>query len=440
MSEAVEVNFDGLVGPTHSFAGLSYGNIASRDNAQAISNPRAAALQGIAKMRALHERGVPQGILPPHPRPDIRALRSVGFSGTDAEVLAAAHVNDISLLWRASSASAMWVANAATVSPSSDTSDGRVHITPANLVTQWHRAIEAPFTTRLLREVFSDSQRVAVHDPLPCSSELADEGAANHTRLAASHNSPGVELFVYGGSGGDAPGPKRFPARQTLLASQAVARLHGVKQVVFAQQSPEAIDAGGFHNDVVSVGNTSLFLMHEQAYLDPGTLKAQLREHLPELTIVEIPQSLVSLDEAVSSYLFNSQLVSVADGAPVLVAERRCGDFVGALSAIEMLLEQGHISEVIWVDLDESMRNGGGPACLRLRVQLTPEELRSVNPGFLVDEAKLDELEEWVKKHYREILTPADLGQSELLDEVGVAFGALEEILDAPGLFSVGET
>ncbi|MFV1991120.1 MAG: N-succinylarginine dihydrolase [Acidimicrobiales bacterium] len=437
MSEVVEVNFDGLVGPTHTFAGLSYGNIASSDNAQAISNPRAAALQGIAKMRALHERGIPQGVLPPHVRPDVTALRSVGFVGSDAEVLTAVQVSDVSLLWRVSSASAMWVANAATVSPSSDTSDGRVHITPANLVTQWHRAIEVPFTTRLLRRVFDDSQRFVVHDPLPRSSELGDEGAANHTRLAASHDSPGVELFVYGSSGGDAPGPQRFPARQTLLASQAVARLHGVERAVFAHQAPAAIDAGGFHNDVVSVGSSSLFLMHEQAFLEPGMLKAQLRENVPELTIVEIPRSLVSLEEAVPSYLFNSQLVFLPDGTNVPVAERRCEDFIGALGAIEMLLELGHISEVVWVDLDESMRNGGGPACLRLRVQLTREELEKVNQGFLVDDAKLLALERWVKKHYRDLLMPADLAQPELLDEVGAAFESLEEILDSPGLFSV---
>ncbi len=435
MSEAVEVNFDGLVGLTHSFAGLSYGNLASSQNSQAVSNPRAAALQGLAKMRVLHSRGIPQGVLPPQLRPAVPALRSLGFSGSDEEVVTNAQRVDESLVWKAASASAMWVANAATVSSSSHTADRRVHLSPANLVTQWHREIEAPFTTKVLRTVFADERHFVVHDPLPGSSELGDEGAANHTRLAMSHGSAGVELFVYGTAGSGAAAPQKYPARQTLLASQAVARRHRVERVVFAQQSPAAIDAGAFHNDVVAVGNGSLFLMHEDAFLDTGSVTARLRDYVPELAIVSVRRSVVSLGEAVASYLFNSQLVSLQDGTTVLVAESRCRDHAGALRTIEMLLADGHITEVIWVDLAESMRNGGGPACLRLRVQVTPEELAAIHPGFLVDEAKLAALEAWVGEHYRDRLVPADLADPSLGEEVRAALSALEVILDAPGLF-----
>jgi succinylarginine dihydrolase len=436
VSEAVEVNFDGLVGQTHSFAGLSYGNVASSQNSQAVSNPRAAALQGLAKMRALHNRGIPQGVLPPQPRPAVPALRSLGFSGSDEEVVTNAQRVDESLVWKAASASSMWVANAATVSPSSDTADAKVHITPANLVTQWHREIEAMFTTKVLRTVFADERYFTVHDPLPGSSELGDEGAANHTRLSMSHGSAGVELFVYGTAGSGTVTPQKYPARQTLLASQAVARRHRVARAVFAQQSPAAIDAGAFHNDVVAVGNGSLLLMHEDAFLDVGSVGAQLRDHHPELAIVSVSRSVVSLEEAVASYLFNSQLVSLQDGTTVLVAETRCRDHAGALGTIEMLLADRHITEVIWVDLAESMRNGGGPACLRLRVQVTAEELAAIHPGFLVDEARLAALEAWVGEHYRDRLVPADLADPSLGQEVRVALEALEAILGVPDLFS----
>ena len=138
---SVEVNFDGIVGPTHNYAGLAVGNLAATGNAGAVSNPRAAALQGLSKMRVLSDMGFAQGVLPPHERPSMRTLRSLGFSGTDEKILAdvAQHPR---LLQAAASGAAMWVANAGTVSPSPDTPDGRVHFTPANLASQLHRSIE----------------------------------------------------------------------------------------------------------------------------------------------------------------------------------------------------------------------------------------------------------------------------------------------------------
>ncbi len=124
---AAEVNFDGLVGPTHNFGGLSAGNIKSLENAGRVSNPRAAALQGLAKMRLLMRLGVAQAVLPPHERPHIETLRRFGFCGSDAEVLQRAFKADPTLVVNAASASAMWAANAATASPGADTPDGRLH-------------------------------------------------------------------------------------------------------------------------------------------------------------------------------------------------------------------------------------------------------------------------------------------------------------------------
>ena len=74
-----ETNFDGLVGPTHSYAGLSYGNVASARNQGAAGNPRKAALQGLAKMEAVAALGLVQGVLPPHERPHVPTLRALGF-------------------------------------------------------------------------------------------------------------------------------------------------------------------------------------------------------------------------------------------------------------------------------------------------------------------------------------------------------------------------
>src|SRR5208337_2119308 len=143
------------------------------------------------------------------------------------------------------SSSSMWAANAATVSPSADTADARVHFTPGNLVSQFHRSIEAEFTAAVFKLLFKDERVFAHHPPLPSSLHFSDEGAANHTRLCGKHGQPGTEIFAYGRAAFDPSerGPAHFPARQTLEASQAIARLHQVESAgtVFARQNPEAI-------------------------------------------------------------------------------------------------------------------------------------------------------------------------------------------------------
>jgi len=136
-----EVNFDGLVGPTHNYAGLSFGNVASLNNANAKSSPKQAAKQGLAKAKALADMGMVQGVLAPQERPDIAALRRLGFTGSDARVLESAAKQSREIFLACCSASSMWTANAATVSPSADTADGRVHFTPANLTHKFHRPL-----------------------------------------------------------------------------------------------------------------------------------------------------------------------------------------------------------------------------------------------------------------------------------------------------------
>src|SRR5437773_559405 len=308
-TEPLEVNFDGLPGPTHNYSGLAIGNLASERNKNFVANPRQAALQGLAKMKALADRGFAQGVLPPHERPDLAALRALGFAGSEQEILAKTARQAPQLLAACSSAAAMWVANAATVSPSADTADGRVHFTPANLVTHFHRSLEAATTTRVLRALFADARRFVVHDPLPAAHQLADEGAANHTRFAT-----GVEFFVYGRTGLDsqAPLPRRFPARQTREASEAIARRHALspERVVFAQQHPDAIDAGVFHNDVIAVGSGSVLFCHERAYVDQDAVLAALAARIGKTFMpIVVRESEVTLERAVSTYLFNSQLL-----------------------------------------------------------------------------------------------------------------------------------
>ena len=440
--KAQEANFDGLVGPTHSYSGLSFGNVASQSNAASIANPRSAAKQGLRNMKALADLGFLQGVLPPHERPSVRVLRSLGFTGSDHQIIVQAAAQAPELLAAASSASAMWVANAATISPSSDTPDTQVHFTPANLSSKLHRAIEAPTTARILRAVFRDPRHFAFHEPLLGVPALGDEGAANHTRFCSSYGDAGVALFVYGRSEyGGGPQPARFPARQTREASAAIARLHGLRAdaTVFAQQHPDVIDAGVFHNDVIAVGNRDVLLCHEAAFVNQPGVYAELRDKMARygalLRIVEVPASAVSVQDAVSSYLFNSQLLTRADGKNVLVVPKECRDNPRVAAYLDALTVQHDvIDEVLVFDLRESMRNGGGPACLRLRVVLNEAECAAVNPLVWMNDMRFAILDAWIDRHYRDRLTDADLADPALLDESRAALDDLTGIL---GLGSV---
>lgn len=429
-----EVNFDGLVGPTHNYAGLSFGNVASQSNAASASNPRAAALQGLAKMRRLAGLGLKQAVLPPQERPDVATLRRLGFGGSDAAVIATASRQAPALFQACCSASSMWTANAATVAPSPDTADGRVHFTPANLVDRFHRSLEHPTTTRVLRAIFRDERRFAVHPALPAHAHFGDEGAANHTRLAPQHGAPGVHVFVYGRrAGGDGPAPSRYPARQTREACEAVARLHGLDPArsVFIQQNPAVIDAGVFHNDVIAVGNGQVLFAHEQAFLDRDAAHAALRAACGEgLTIVEVGSDEMPVAEAVRSYLFNSQLLTLPDGRMALLLPGECETSAPVRACLERVLAADNpIAQLEFANLRESMRNGGGPACLRLRVVLEDAEIAAAAPGVFLDEALYARLTAWVEKHYRDRLTVADLADPALLDECRRALDELTTLL-----------
>lgn len=412
-----EINFDGIVGPSHNYGGLSLGNLASQRNAGQVSQPRAAALQGLDKMRANLALGLAQGIFVPHPRPNHAWLARLGTGIEQSETPIAAN---------ALSASAMWAANAATVSPAPDTSDGKCHLTVANLKTMPHRSHEWPATLAQLRLAFASAERFAVHDPVPTA--FGDEGAANHMRLASAHGERGVEIFVYGVSGGP------FPARQNVEASKAIARLHQLdpERTFFAQQSEEAIAAGAFHNDVVAVANERVLFAHEKAFSDRHALVDFCEANVRGFEFVEVPESEVPLADAVSSYLFNAQLVSPPDGEMTLVAPSECRGTPSVWRWIEgHLAGNGPIRRVEIVDVRQSMGNGGGPACLRLRVVADPS---TVDSRFIVDDAKLDLIADTIERHWPVQIHNDDLQDAALIRDIEGARLALLEALDLAGL------
>lgn len=407
-----EINFDGIIGPSHNYAGLSLGNIASATNAGDASGPRAAALQGVAKMRHNLDAGLAQGFFMPLDRPNIAWLESLGCD------LASAPPH---LRAQAFSASSMWAANAATVSPAPDTADRRCHLTVANLGTMPHRSHEWRGTLAQLRLAFAHPA-FAVHDPVPLP--FGDEGAANHMRLTRAHGEPGVEIFVYGVGGG------RFPARQHRDASAAVARRHGLspERTLFLQQSDEAIAAGAFHNDVVAVANERVLLTHELAFQDRDNAYAAIRAAFPEVEIVEVPAAAVSLADAIRSYLFNAQLVTLTDGGQGLVLPTEARDTAAVWSWLEQhVAGNGPIRRLMPVDVRQSMANGGGPACLRLRVVADPA---TVDPRFIASHDRLDRVAAVIERHWPETIVPADLASPALATDVRRARAALLEALD----------
>ncbi|MBM7455021.1 succinylarginine dihydrolase [Oceanisphaera litoralis] len=438
----LEANFDGLVGPTHNYAGLSYGNVASQRNAQHASSPKQAARQGLQKMKALTDLGLVQGVLAPQERPDLHTLRRLGFTGSDAQVLEKAFREDPVLLAACCSASSMWTANAATVSPGADTLDGRIHFTPANLTSKFHRSIEHEVTGRILGRVFADERYFSHHAALPANEYFGDEGAANHTRLCADYGQAGVELFVYGRSAFDQsrPAPRRYPARQTLEASRAVARLHGLNDdtAIFIAQNPEVIDQGVFHNDVIAVGNQNVLFYHQQAFLDTQAALDEIRRKLPdtELHFIEVPTADVPVRDAVKSYLFNTQIVTLRPGHMAIIAPSECADTPSVKAYLDKLLTLNTpIREIHFMDVKQSMRNGGGPACLRLRVAMTDAEQAATNPACLMNEALFDRLNRWVDRHYRDSLSLNELRDPALLLESRAALDELTQILQLGSVY-----
>lgn len=408
----VEINFDGIVGPSHNYAGLSLGNLAATAHAGEVSFPRAAALQGLDKMRANRALGLAQGFFLPLPRPNHRFLTAIAADLTTDQALIAA-------AW---SASSMWTANAATVSPAPDTRDGRCHLTTANLVTMPHRFQEWMDTSRQLAIAFADSGHFCLHSPVMAC--FGDEGAANHMRMGASHGEAGLEIFVYGRPGG------RFPARQHEQASRIVARSHGLDpaRVLFVEQNPAAIDAGAFHNDVVAVANETVLFAHELAFADAQSTYDAIRARLPQAEFVIVPDSAVSLAEAIRTYLFNAQLVTLPAGGMALVIPTEAHDSHAVRAWLDgMLASNGPIRQVIPVNVKQSMANGGGPACLRLRVVADPA---TVDQRFIFGPAQEDAITRVIEEWWPEQIDPGDLGSSTLESEVVQARIKLLEALD----------
>ena len=439
-----EINFDGLIGPTHNYSGLSDGNIASKENFLSVSNPKEAALQGLKKAKILINAGLNQGLFLPHERPFIPGLKKLGFSGDNETILKSAYEYSKVLLSNFSSASSMWAANAATISPSPDTKDGKVHITPANLNTMFHRSLESDFTYTQCKLIFSDTCFV-VHKPALSISGYGDEGAANHLRISKTHEDKGFEIFVFGESAFKEEAfaeyqKTSFIKRQALEVSKSVALSHKLDRnnVFYLQQHPRAIDKGSFHNDIVSLSNENIFIAHEKAFLNRDVLNHVLKHlelEVENFNYIEIPDKEIPLDDIISSYLLNSQLFTNGEGEMQLILPAEVQNYENCMQWLDKLKQTSDVKLFDFVNIKQSMMNGGGPACLRLKVILNEDEINKVNKNFILNNKRLELIEDLIEREYRDELYPDDLKDPSLLDESRRVLDELTQIFSTGSIY-----
>ena len=426
MTYSGEINFDGIIGPTHNYAGLSQGNLASQKNLHQTSNPQAAALQGLDKMRLIMEQGIPQGFFLPHERPHLPTLRKLGFGGTDEEVINQVAKKNPALLKNIYSASSMWAANAATFSPSIDSYDQNIHITPANLNSMFHRSIEHEFTKVQLELMFGVAAQV--HAPIKNISGYGDEGAANHLRVSAQHLKPGFQIFVFGSSAFEVH--QGIIARQAEEISQAVSTQHQLDpdRVLFLKQNEQAINSGSFHNDIVSLANEEVFIFHQEAFADRVELERvlhHLKDHVMGFHPIEILSEDISLDNLVSSYLLNSQLITVKNNEMMMLLPEEVQNHPNCMRWLDEIRSSSPIKHLEFVDIRQSMMNGGGPACLRFKTVVNSDEFDQINKKFILSPEKLMNMRALVSKHFRDKLNPEDLLDIKLMQE---SFSFLDEL------------
>ena len=436
MTFSGEINFDGLIGPTHNYAGLSQGNLASQKHLNKTSNPQAAALQGLDKMRLVMEQGIPQGFFLPHERPHLKTLRALGFGGTDEEIINRAAKQNPILLKNVYSASSMWAANAATFSPSIDSYDQNIHITPANLNTMFHRSIEHEFTQAQLELMFGGV--AIVHDPIENISGYGDEGAANHLRVSEQHLKSGFQIFVYGSSAFEVH--QGMITRQAEEISKAVSIMHQLDpdRVLFLKQNEQAINAGSFHNDIVSLANEEVFIFHQEAFADRVELERilhHLKDHVKGFHPIEILSEDISLDDLVSSYLLNSQLITVKNNEMMMLLPEEVQNHSNCMRWLEEIKSSSPIKHIEFVDIRQSMMNGGGPACLRFKITVNNDEFNQINEKFLLTPKKLMDLRALVTKHYRDKLNPSDLQDNNLVQESYRFLDELTQLLDLGNVY-----
>lgn len=411
----IEANVDAIPGPTHLFSGLGVGNLASKEHSETPSHPRRAALESLAKAEFVASLGIPQFVWLPPQRPNTQFLTQCGFCGSIVEQVSASFEHAPEILHASLSSAFMWAANSGTFSPAVDCRDGRDHFTPANMISSLHRGSESLERAGDLAKLLAGDQQLVVHAPLPSLVPMRDEGAANHMRLSDASGTRAVNVFVYGvdDRSSDTTKQPTFYPRQTRSSVEAIGRQHQLRPdaTFYIEQHPDAISAGAFHNDVIATSHRNVLVYHERAFSNNvvvDEVRSRFRKLAgDQLVSICVPESELPLEEAVKSYLFNSQILTPNpdQSRMVLVSPMQCESNVAARSVIEQLIRNPDcpIQQVHFVSLDQSMSGGGGPACVRLRLPLSQQSIEARQAtSYRLTEDLADRLRRSIEQFYPE--------------------------------------
>ena len=165
-------------------------------------------------------------------------------------------------------------------------------------------------------------------------------------------------------------------------------------------------------------------------------IKEQISSQLPDANFIEISNKDINLEDIVGSYLLNSQLVTIPNTDEMcLILPQEVNNYSAIQQWLANLPNISQIAQLEYVDIKQSMMNGGGPACLRFKAQLQGSELGKLNSKFIFDDKKFEALENLIHKYYREKLFPEDLQDYSLVIETREFLQALTELLDLGNIY-----
>ena len=121
-----------------------------------------------------------------------------------------------------------------------------------------------------------------------------------------------------------------------------------------------------------------------------------------------------------------------------IVAPQECADNARVKAVIDKIIDSDNpVKGVHFFDVKQSMRNGGGPACLRLRVLLSQQEVDAVSARVVLDDALYEDLKTWIEAHYRDQLTVNDLADPKFYEEGCMSIDELTKIMQLGSVYDL---
>ena len=164
-------------------------------------------------------------------------------------------------------------------------------------------------------------------------------------------------------------------------------------------------------------------------------LLKNLEAKIDNFQFIEISDSEIPLKNIIDSYLLNSQLATNGQNEMMLILPEEVKSYETCMAWLDKLKQISDIKLYDFVNIKQSMMNGGGPACLRLKVVLDENETKELNQNFLMTSDRLDAIKSLIEREYRDNLHPDDLPDPNLLDESRRVLDELTQIFDVGSIY-----